>query len=162
MLIREACFPSDSDRLKSVILEYVKWLDMDLSYRGFAEEMEKFDGLFTLPHGLFLLAEAGQEIAGCVGLLRHTPDTAEVKRLYVRPAYRGQGLGEKLMHTLMERARLLDYQQLILDAVPQTSVAQGLYRAIGFQESAPYYPDPVQGTRFFTRSLQSVLHRPVT
>lgn len=110
MLIREASFPSDSERLKSVILEYVKWLDMDISYRGFAEEMEKFDGLFTLPHGLFLLAEAGQEIAGCVGLLRHTPDTAEVKRLYVR--------------------------------------------------SAPYYPYPVQGTRFFTRSLQSVQHRP--
>lgn len=151
--IREAAFPADSEALKAVIREYVAWLDMDLSYRGFEQEMEQFDGLFTLPSGLFLVAQSGHEIAGCVGLLRHTDSTAEVKRLYVRPAFRGLNLGEKLIASLVQRARRLGYGRLILDAVPQTRVAQQLYQAIGFQEIPPYYANPVSGTKFFALSL---------
>lgn len=96
---------------------------------------------------------SGQGIAGCVGLLRHDAGTAEVKRLYVRPGFRGQQLGEKLVTTLMARARQLGYARLILDAVPQTAVAQHLYRAMGFEEIGPYYPNPVPGTKFFALSL---------
>ena len=153
MHIREASFPADSQNLKTVIHEYIAWLDMDLSYRGFAQEMDAFDGLFTLPSGLFLMAVSGQEIAGCVGLLRHDAGTAEVKRLYVRPGFRGQQLGEKLITALVDRARQLGYARLLLDAVPQTVVAQQLYRAMGFEETAPYYPNPVPGTNFFALSL---------
>lgn len=148
-----AVFPDDSCALKAIISEYVAWLDMDLSYRGFAQEMDSFDQLFTLPSGFFLMAKAGGEIAGCVGLLRHTPDTAEVKRLYVRPDYRGAQLGEKLMAGLVERAIGLGYQRLILDAVPQTHFAQRLYRSLGFEEIDPYYAKPVSGTRFFGLTL---------
>ena len=153
MLIREAVFPADGEPLKSVIHEYIGWLDMDLSYRGFAQEMARFEALFTLPSGLFLMACANDEIAGCVGLLRHTDGTAEVKRLYVRPPFRGLRLGQKLIKTLVGRARALGYQRLILDAVPQTTVAQQLYRAMGFEETDPYYANPVEGTRFFALSL---------
>ena len=156
VMIQEASLPADSERLKSVIREYVRWLDMDLSYRGFAQEMEKFDKHFTLPNGLFLIAQAQQEIAGCVGLLRHTADTAEVKRLYVRPSFRGLRLGEKLIAALIKRATDLGCKRLILDAVPQTRVAQQLYLATGFQETQPYYANPVPGTRFFALSLSTV------
>lgn len=151
--IREASLPADGERLMAVIHEYIAWLNMDLSYRGFAQEMEKFNELFTLPSGIFLMAQADQEIAGCVGLLRHSASTAEVKRLYIRPAFRGLRLGEKLVAALMARARQLGYERLILDAVPQTTVAQALYRTIGFQEIEPYYANPVPGTKFFALQL---------
>jgi putative acetyltransferase len=128
---------------------------MDLSYRGFAQEMAAFDDLFTLPSGLFLMAVSGQDIAGCVGLLRHDASTAEVKRLYVRPGFRGLQLGEKLITALVDRARQLGYERLILDAVPQTVVAQQLYQAMGFEEIEPYYPSPVRGTKFFALSLSA-------
>lgn len=153
MVIQEAVFPADSQRLIAVITEYVNWLDLDLSYRGFAAEMAKFDALFTRPSGLFLMAVQGDEIAGCVGLLRHSATTAEVKRLYVRPAFRGQNLGETLIDALITRAKALGFERLVLDAVPQTVVAQALYRAKGFAETAPYYANPVPGTKFFTLSL---------
>lgn len=151
--IREAVFPADSPALKSVIEEYIGWLDMDLSYRGFAQEMACFEAIFTLPSGLFLLACVNGELAGCVGLLRHAGDVAEVKRLYVRPAFRGLQLGRQLMAELMARAQALGCQRLILDAVPQTTVAQQLYEAMGFEETAPYYANPVPGTRFFALPL---------
>jgi carbonic anhydrase len=153
MQLREVTFPEDSARLKAVIFEYIAWLDMDLSYRGFEQEMAAFDQLFTLPSGLFLVAESGAEIAGCVGLLRHDDETAEVKRLYVRPQFRGLRLGEKLVVSLIQRALELGYRRLILDSVPQTVVAQQLYRAIGFQEIDPYYANPVFGTKFFALAL---------
>lgn len=154
MNITQAIFPADTHILKSMIREYVAWLDMDLSYRGFEQEMDRFEALFTLPGGLFLIArEQGRE-AGCVGLKRHDAQTAEVKRLYVRPAFRGQELGRRLMTELVLRARRLGFERLILDAVPQTVVAQQLYEAMGFTETAPYYPNPVPGTRFFELRLQ--------
>jgi putative acetyltransferase len=153
LLIREAVFPADSAALKSVIGEYIDWLDMDLSYRGFAQEMARFEEIFTLPGGLFLLACVNGELAGCVGLLRHAGGQAEVKRLYVRPAFRGLQLGQQLMAALMARAQALGCQRLILDAVPQTTVAQQLYESMGFEETAPYYANPVPGTRFFALPL---------
>jgi carbonic anhydrase len=153
MQIDLAVFPDDGNELRQVIGEYIAWLDMDLSYRGFADEMASFDRLFTLPSGLFLIARQAGQIAGCVGLLRHDETTAEVKRLYVRPAFRGRQLGEALIHRLIAQARQLGFRRLILDAVPQTTVAQLLYERLGFAEIAPYYANPVAGTRFFSLSL---------
>ncbi|RIX40977.1 MAG: GNAT family N-acetyltransferase [Rhodocyclales bacterium GT-UBC] len=153
MQIDLAIFLDDSNELRQVIGEYIAWLDMDLSYRGFADEMAGFDRLFTLPSGLFLIAREAGQIAGCVGLLRHDKATAEVKRLYVRPAFRGRQLGEALIHRLIAQARQLGFRRLILDAVPQTTVAQVLYERLGFTEIAPYYPNPVTGTRFFSLPL---------
>ena len=154
MRIHDASLPADKKRLMRVIDEYITWLNMDLSYRGFTQEMEHFDALFTPPNGFFLMAQVGREIAGCVGLLRHTASTAEVKRLFVRPAFRGLHLGETLVATLVQRAQELGFERLILDAVPQTTVAQTLYRTLGFQEIEPYYANPVPGTKFFALSLR--------
>ncbi|KAF0812674.1 putative N-acetyltransferase YsnE [Andreprevotia sp. IGB-42] len=151
--IRPARLPADHDRLLAVIHEYVQWLDMDLSYRGFTAEMAQFDTLFTLPSGLFLFAEHADDIAGCVGLLRHDAHTAEIKRLYVRPPYLGRQLGQQLLDALVSTAMQLGYTRLVLDAVPQTVVAQQLYLAYGFTEIAPYYANPLPGTRFFGLGL---------
>lgn len=153
--IREADLPADSQELKAVIREYVAWLDMDLSNRGFEEEMADFDVTFTLPSGMFFIARTGVDIAGCAGLLRHSGEVAEVKRLYVRPPYRGHALGARLIDCVIAKARMLGFSRLILDAVPQTVVAQQLYRSLGFVETDPYYANPVPGTRFFALPLKN-------
>ena len=151
--IREALFPDDTTSLVEVIREYVRWLDMDLSYRGFEAEMASFEQIFTLPSGMFFIAEAEREIAGCAGLLRHTGGTAEVKRLFVRERYRGLSLGEQLVSAVVRKSKSLGFSKLILDAVPQTKFAQGLYERMGFTETLPYYVNPVEGTRFFEMKL---------
>jgi len=149
MLIRTAVFPADTVELRALIGEYVAWLDMDLSYRGFQQEMDAFEQIFTLPSGMFLVADSGKGLAACVGLKRCTAATAEIKRMYVKPGFRGQQIGRKLLERLIATARGLAYQRLILDAVPQTVHAQKLYRAMGFVEIDAYYEQPVAGTKFF-------------
>jgi putative acetyltransferase len=155
--IREASLPADTAQLIAIIREYVRWLDMDLSYRGFEEEMQSFAQHFTLPSGMFFVAEAGvegsRELAGCAGLLRHSDQVAEVKRLYVRPAYRGLALGEKLVVPVIDKARSLGFAKLVLDSVPQTAFAQRLYERLGFTDTVAYYANPVAGTRFLELEL---------
>lgn len=153
MFIKEAVFPRDTQSLKSLIHEYVGWLDMDLSYRGFDEEMARMEDIFRLPSGLFLIACHEDTDVGCVGLKRHDTHIAEVKRLYVKPGFRENRTGYQLMGRLIERAATLGFKRLILDAVPQTIVAQRLYRSMGFSEIGAYYDNPVEGTKFFELCL---------
>lgn len=154
LLIRETSLPADSARLQHVIREYVAWLDLDLSYRGFDAEMADFDRIYTLPSGAFFLAESGAEAAGCAGLLRHDDEAAELKRVFVRPAFRGHDLGRRLVEAVIAKARALRFSRLILDAVPQTAHAQRLYERMGFEETAPYYGAVLPGTRFFAMTLR--------
>ncbi len=151
--VREAVFPTDTRELIAIIREYVRWLDMDLSYRGFDAEMDEFERIYTLPSGMFFVAEAGSELAGCAGLLRHTDKTAELKRLYVREAFRGLSLGETLVTSVIRKAKTLRFSTLVLDSVPQTRFAQRIYERLGFVETEPYYENPVDGTRFLALEL---------
>lgn len=152
--LRLARFPADTEPLLALVREYVAWLDMDLGGRGLDKELPQFDALFTPPSGLFVLAHVHTELAGCAGLLVHrgcpqTLGTAEVKRLYVRPAHRGLNLGEHLMRDVMRLAPTLGVNHLLLDAVAPTTHAQALYRRMGFTETPPFYDCPAPGTRFF-------------
>ncbi|MBA4257118.1 MAG: GNAT family N-acetyltransferase [Polaromonas sp.] len=147
--LRQASFPEDTAPLLALIREYLDWLNVDACARRADRELAELETLFTPPSGLFLMAHVDGALAGCAGLLRHTGTTAELKRVYVRPAHRGLGLGEQLVRQLMALAPTLGANRLILDAVPPTLFAQGLYRRLGFTETPPYYPDPAEGTRFF-------------
>lgn len=151
--LREVSFPADTQPLQALIREYVAWLDMDLSYRGFEAEMANFETLYAPPGGTFFLAEDGAQAVGCAGLLSHGAGVAELKRVYVRPAWRGLGLGERLVQAVARRARGLGFTRLVLDAVPQTTFAQRLYLDMGFTPINPYYADPVPGTKFFELAL---------
>jgi carbonic anhydrase len=152
--IHTASFPTDTVCLRSLIDEYVRWLDLDLSYQGFDDEMAQLESRYSPPNGLFLLARVDGEPAGCVGLKRmEEAGAAEVKRLYVRPAHRGLRIGGQLVEALKGRAAQMGFSRLLLDAVPQTAHAQRLYVAIGFREIAPYYPTPVAGTKFYELGL---------
>ena len=151
--LRLARFPNDTAPLLALIREYLAWLAVDLCGRGLDKELPQFETLFTPPSGLFVLAHVGDELAGCAGLLVHHSHTAEVKRVYVRPAHQGLGLGEALLQRLMALAPTLNANHLILDAVAPTTHAQALYRRMGFAETPPYYANPVPDTRFFELHL---------
>jgi len=155
--LRLAVFPTDTAPLLALIREYMAWLAVDLCGRGLDKELPRFETLFSPPTGLFVLAHVGDQLAGCAGLLVHHGRTAEVKRVYVRPAHRGlnlgMNLGDRLVQRLMALAPTLDVNHLILDAVAPTTHAQGLYRRMGFTETPPYYANPEPGTRFFEYRL---------
>jgi len=148
-IIKQADFPEDTQTLETLIHEYVSWLDMDLTSRGFYAEMAHIETVFSPPGGLFLIARCDGVAAGCVGLKRLPSHTAEIKRLYVKPAFRGQQLGRQLLNALFEKAAEHAIERLILDAVPQTVKAQRLYEEMGFRQIEAYYSDPVPGTRFY-------------
>lgn len=153
-LIREAVFPADRDRLLTAVETYLAWLDVDLSHRGLDEEMANFDARFTLPSGLFFLAERGSDIAGCVGFVRHPGNRAEVKRLFVYPAFRGEALGKRLVEAVIDRTTSLGFDRLMLDVVPETGFAIALYERLGFTECEPFYDRPLRTTRFFGMTLR--------
>ena len=151
--LRLAEYPADTEPLLSLIHEYMDWLNVGSCARKLDVELAQFEALFTPPSGLFVLAHVGDQLAGCAGLLVHQGTTAEVKRVYVRPAHRGLNLGETLVRRLMALAPTLGVNHLILDAVAPTTHAQGLYRRMGFAETLPYYANPEPGTRFFEHHL---------
>jgi carbonic anhydrase len=151
--LRLASYPADTAPLLALIREYMAWLNVDLCGRGLEKELPQFEALFSPPSGLFVLAHVGGELAGCAGLLVHHGQTAEVKRVYVRPAHRGLNLGEALVRRLMALAPTLNVNHLILDAVAPTTHAQALYRRMGFTETARYYANPAPDTRFFEYHL---------
>ncbi len=149
MHIREAQFPSDQAQLVALIREYAAWLHIDMSFQNFDAEMAQIDAQYSLPKGLLWVAQSADTLIGCIGFKHLDPATAEVKRLYVQPAFRGQQLGDKLMATVVAKARQLGYSRLVLDTVPQTVAAQGIYLRTGFTRIPPYYTGPTLATDFF-------------
>ncbi len=151
--LRPAQLPQDHDALVALIQAYVAWLDMDMSFQNFDDEMAQFDSIYSLPHGMFWVAQAAGILVGCVAFKHLDERTAEVKRLYVQPAFRGQRLGDQLMQLLVEKTRQLGYQRLVLDTVPKTVAAQAIYLRMGFKPIAPYYSGHTLATAFFELAL---------
>ena len=151
--ILEATRPSEVEQVRTLVLEYAGSLGVDLCFQGFEREMREFPGEYTPPEGRLLLAMSGEEPAGCVGLRPMEPGACEMKRLYVRPRYRGQGLGQQLARAVIAEARTLGYAVMRLDTLPSMKAAIGMYRELGFQPIAPYYRNPVEGALFFELKL---------
>lgn len=154
MHIRDAVFPADQAQLVALIREYAAWLNIDMRFQNFDDEMAHIDSKYSLPSGVLWVVQEADTLVGCVGFKHLDGTTAEVKRLYVQPAYRGRQLGDKLMQVVVETTRRLGYQRLVLDTVPQTVAAQGLYLRMGFTPIAPYYDGPTLATQFFELRLE--------
>lgn len=152
--LHQATYPHDTNALLGLVGEYLAWLNVPSCGHKAQQELSQLETLFTPPAGLFLMAHVNGALAGCAGLLKHPGATAELKRVYVRPAHRGLAVGEQLVRQLMALAPGLGAHHLILDAVPATAHAQTLYRRLGFTETPPYYANPEPGTRFFERHLR--------
>jgi len=147
--------PADIQHARTLFKEYATGLAIDLCFQNFEKELAGLPGEYAPPHGRLLLARAEKGIAGCVAMRKIGPDTCEIKRLFVRPEFRGQGLGRQLAETMIRKARQLGYERMRLDTLPpRMSGAIALYRSLGFTEIEPYYDHPVPGALFMQLELR--------
>jgi ribosomal protein S18 acetylase RimI-like enzyme len=145
----------DNEAIKALFVEYAGSLGFSLAYQDFESELAEFPGKYRPPTGALLLARADGAAAGAVGLRQLAPDICEMKRLYVRPAYRGLrtedgvSIGRALARAIVERARMLSYRRLRLDTITgKMDAAVKLYRSMGFVDIPPYYPSPIPDTAY--------------
>jgi ribosomal protein S18 acetylase RimI-like enzyme len=152
--IRPATSADEIEAARSLFREYADGLDIDLSFQNFDEELVTLPGAYAPQDGRLLLAWDGAEAAGCVALRRFEEGTGEMKRLYVRPVWRGTGLGHALAETVIAEARAAGYTTLRLDTLPTMTTAQRLYRALGFREIAAYCANPIHGSSYMELTLR--------
>jgi len=150
--IREAASPADIAHARELFLEYAAWLNVDLCFQNFDEELATLPGKYAPPRGRLFLA--GDAPVGCIALRPlDEPGIGEVKRLYVRPAARGTGLGRALVETVLSHARAIGYGELRLDTADWMGDAVRLYARLGFRERSPYYHNPMPGVVFMSLAL---------
>ena len=132
---------------RELFLEYAQSLNFSLCFQSFDKELESLPGDYSSPDGRLLLAEYDGRLAGCIALHGLDADICEMKRLYLRPEFRGKGLGRALAETIISEARRAGYTRMRLDTVePVMKTAVEIYRKLGFKEIAPYRPNPVAGS----------------
>lgn len=139
----------------SLFREYQTAIGVDLCFQGFAEELAGLPGAYAPPRGRLLVAHVGSEPAGCVAMRPLEAGIVEMKRLYVREAHRGAGLGRRLAESIVAAARETGYERMRLDTLATMTGAIALYRTLGFVEIAAYRPNPLPGPRFFELVLSS-------
>jgi putative acetyltransferase len=138
---------------RELIAEYGASVGVDLSFQAFEHELAELPGAYAPPTGRLLVALVDGEPAGCVALRPLGDEACEMKRLYVRPGFRGLRLGRALAERIVESARELGYRRMLLDTLPSMGAAQGLYRSLGFRETAAYTVNPVPGATFMVLDL---------
>jgi ribosomal protein S18 acetylase RimI-like enzyme len=136
---------SDMDEVRAIFREYAAATGIDLAFQNFEEELAALPG--------FYLAIFVANGAGCVALRHLDETTCEMKRLYVRPAYRGRDLGRALALRVIDEARARGYRTMRLDTLPSMTAAMTLYESLGFVDVAPYRYNPVEGSRFLELTL---------
>ena len=177
--IVEVTDSADVAAVRELFAEYARAVDEPRCFAGFERELAALPGAYALPagrlllalhrgepagcaglpgeygapHGRLLLARAGAVAAGCVGLRRLAPEMAEIKRLDVRPAYRGTKLGRRLAEAVIVSAREAGCRRVLLDTLPKMREAMSLYRSLGFRETAPYLTEPTPGSICFSLTL---------
>lgn len=152
-MIRRADSPADIATTRTLFEEYQKSLGFSLCFQNFDAELAGLPGAYAPPEGRLLLALSAAEPAGCIALRKIENDICEMKRLWVRPAFRGTGLGRRLVETLMADARGIGYRRIRLDTLPSMAAAQALYLSLGFTDIPPYNDHPIEGTRFMEAIL---------
>ena len=151
---RQAESPVQIAQVRELFLEYAQSLGFSLCFQNFDEELANLPGDYAPPEGRLLLAEFEGQVAGCVALHKLDEGICEMKRLYLRPQFRGKGLGRVLADRIIAEARQIGYQRMRLDTVePVMKDAVAMYRKIGFREIAPYRENPIAGALYMELQL---------
>ena len=145
--------PAELDAVRLLMREYQSWLGVDLCFQGFERELAGLPGEYTPPEGRLILALEGDRPAGCAALRRQESDSGEMKRLYVRDAFRGLGLGQTLARSVIDAARTAGYARVLLDTLPKMDAALALYRSLGFRPVARYYDNPLPDAIYLSLDL---------
>lgn len=155
--LRLARFPDDLETVRALFMDYQADIGIDLCFQGFDAELAQLPGDYALPAGSIHLAQVGGEPAGCCAFraLTNTDhlDACEMKRLFVRRAFRGFGLGRLLVERVLDDARLAGYTTMLLDTLSDMESARALYQESGFVEVAPYYHNPIPGAHYLKVDL---------
>lgn len=122
--------------------EYAQWLNIDLSFQHFEKELQELKLMYKPPTGGIILCKLNNEYIGCVALRKMNSDTAELKRMFVQPAFQGTGIGKKLLEKAIELARSANYSCIRLDTLSHMQSAVKLYKKFGFYEIPAYYNNP--------------------
>jgi putative acetyltransferase len=156
MRIVQAQSESEIEQVRELFGEYVAWLGINLCFQNYDKEVADLPGEYAPPRGRLLLALADDgAVAGCAALRDLGNGVAEMKRLFVRPAFRGQRLGWQLAEMILDEARALGYERIRLDTLPgKMDRAIAMYRVLGFKDIAPYYNNPVAGAAFMELKLK--------
>ncbi len=143
--------------VREIFQEYAEGLGIDLRFQQFDAELAGLPGDYAEPRGALLLATVDGELAGCCALrpldTADYPNTSEMKRLYVRKAFRGFGLGRLLTEAILDAARQAGYASVLLDALNEMDTARNLYADLGFEEIPPYYHNPISGAHYLKVNL---------
>ena len=154
MKLIQAQSAEEISRARELFEEYAAGLGINLCFQNFDKELAELPGEYIPPGGRLFLAVEEDQTAGCVALRRIGEDVCEMKRLYVRPSFRGTGLGRTLAETVVQAAREIGYRRMRLDTLPgKMDRAIAMYRALEFQEIEPYYSNPVEGALFMELEL---------
>lgn len=145
--------PDEMDRVRRLFLEYADSLGFSLCFQGFDEELAALPGCYAEPQGCILIAEANGAAVATVGLRPLGNGICEMKRLYVQPASRGQGLGTRLAQAILDEAERRGYNAMRLDTHESMQAAIALYQSLGFTQISPYYANPLSGVHYFERRL---------
>lgn len=155
--IQAAQTSEDVAMVRELFQEYLDTLTQDLSFQNFEHELRDLPGEYAPPYGFLLLVYIDNHLAGC-GAVRALENcdyvnACEMRRLYVRPAFRRFGVGRMLVEALLERAQAIGYSVMVLDALDEMESARELYTSFGFEEIPPYYYNPLPGARYLKLDL---------
>lgn len=149
--------PHEFDAVREIFREYAASLDVDLAFQDFENELITLPGEYAAPRGTLRMARVNGQVAGCCALRPMDavdyPNACEMKRLYVRPAFRSIGLGRQLAEDIMDAARMAAYGYVLLDTLDDMEAARALYEYLGFEEIPPYYHNPIAGAHYLKAEL---------
>jgi GNAT superfamily N-acetyltransferase len=141
------------DEVRKLFLEYAQSLEINLSFQDFSKELEMLPGKYSYPDGTLILALVDSKLSGCIALRKLSKEVCEMKRLFVREAYQGLGIGKELVKRIIEEGRKLGYHYMRLDTLPTMNKAQAMYVSLGFYDIESYVYNPVEGTRYMELKL---------
>ena len=149
----EVTSTEDIQIIRELFDEYAVSIGVDLTFQNFEQELIHIADIYMPPEGALLLAKKDGMPAGCVGLRKMEGRCCEMKRLYVRPKFRGKGLGRALCSRIIIKGRQLGYREMFLDTLSSMIGAQALYRSHGFRETEPYYHNPLPEAQYMQLTL---------